>query len=246
MYLLLCDPQDTVAIWTYKGLKQRGVAPLHVIHARELLNARCAHTLGATGVSVEFNLEGYGRIHSDDIKGILNRLLWLPFDYFLQAHPNDRDYALQECYAFFASWMHSLSAPVLNPATVSGLSGRWYTPFEWALLAAQTGLNISTYHMSNRTQFVDMRPDPTAHHQKLLVIGQCVVGPEVPAWVKSACVQLAKRTDLPLLGIHLVELPNDKWSFAGATPCPDLRTGDKQGLDVLADILLHPLPRSST
>jgi hypothetical protein len=74
-----------------------------------------------------------------------------------------------------------------------------------------------------------------------IVVGDRVVGPALPREVQLGCLRLARLSQTPLLGIELTNggSTND-WSFAGATPMPDLRMGGEPLLDALFAELYQP------
>src|SRR6266568_3968496 len=111
MYLVLGSSDDPSVQWVVHGLQARGLAPLEWVSAEMLARAlRWEHSLGAAGVRLAVTLADGRTIHSDAIRGVVNRLVSVPTEGLHAAHPLDRDYAVQELAAFFLSWLHALPA----------------------------------------------------------------------------------------------------------------------------------------
>lgn len=230
MYLVLCDSSDLAALWAWRELSRR-LAGVRLVTSEALVYAaRWEHRVDSCRTSTTITL-GDGRvIRSEEVRGTLNRLLVLPGDH-LRAVAADREYAGAELLAFFASWLHALPKPVLNPASPSGLSGgaQWRDHSEWLWLAAQSGLDVPPY-VENESTVPERVADLGT--RTLMVIGDRVVGPPHPAQVAAGCIALARRTNLGILGIGF-----DGWSFRHATVVPDLREGGSDAIDALAEAL---------
>jgi hypothetical protein len=245
MYLVLGPPDDPSALWAYQGLEARGLEPLEWVSSEMLVGAeRWEHRLGAQGVSLEVTLADGRTIHSDAIRGVFNRLKSVPTEGLLSAHPADHDYAAQELAAFFLSWLNALPPPVLNRPTPEGLSGAWRHRPEWMYLAQRAGLPTSRYRQSNRAA-----PDPSGGYGRLvppstpaetvLVLADHVIGTPLSPDLQNGCRRLARLAHTALLGIEFAAgPPGCPWTFAGATPVPDLRLGGKALLDALAAVLV--------
>jgi hypothetical protein len=64
-------------------------------------------------------------------------------------------------------------------------------------------------------------PSDTPVQTVFVVAGQAVGAP-APASILHGCRRLAELADTELLSIELVVGPTGAWTFAGASPCPDL------------------------
>ena len=98
---------------------------------------RWDHRIGRSGIVLELDLADGRRFSRKDSTGVLNRLSYLPSAWVQRVGGPDRDYALQEMYAFFLSWLHSLPGPLLNPPVPQGLCGNWRHPSAWTFLPAR-------------------------------------------------------------------------------------------------------------
>ena len=237
MWLVLCPRTDSSALWAYQGLAARGLAPLELVSAEALACAlHWEHRVGPGGATVAITLADGRTIRAEMVRGVLNRLVTVPPEHLLLAAPSDREYAAQELNAFYMSWLHALPAPVLNRPTAQGLSGAWRHMSEWAWLAARAGLPAAPYRQSSR----DPLPEggttgllaPDAPVRTVVVVGGRTCG-AAPAGVLEGCRRLAALAGTPLLGVELGQGAAGPWTFAGATPLPDLRAGGEALLDAL-------------
>lgn len=243
MWLVLCASNDASAIWAYQSLKTHGLAPLELIRAEMLeYGVRWEHRLGIDGVFVDISLEDGRRFRSDIIRGVLNRLLWVPSQHLIQVYPGDREYATQELLAFFMSWLYALPQPVLNRPTPQGLSGQWRHVSEWVWLASKAGLPTPYYRQSSRDNIVELGverklvPINTPVNTVVVIDGH-VVGVKAPLDIREGCQRLAELAKTELLGVEFAQGPAGPWTFVGATTFPDLRLGGQALLDVLLSVL---------
>jgi hypothetical protein len=70
----------------------------------------------------------------------------------------------------------------------------------------------------------------------VLVIDRNAFGAAPPS-VLSSCKRLAALAGTAILGIEFKAGALGRWTFAGATPQPDLRIGGQPALDALAEAL---------
>jgi hypothetical protein len=85
----------------------------------------------------------------------------------------------------------------------------------------------------------------------VITLGNRVFGPmfdrSLPPHIADACTALARLSQTPLLGIELtVGQSHRMWTFAGATPLPDLRLGGEPLLNELARQLYVNQRRSNS
>ena len=243
MWLILCDTQDASAAWAFSSLRSRGLAPLEILSAEQLaLSEFQEHRLDGQRSTLRFRTEGGLQVDGQRLNGVLNRLYTVPTRHWRQASEADQDYVQQEMFAFFLSWLHALPCPVLNQPTPQGLCGQWRQESEWAWLARQAGLPAAPYRQTSSDtldeSLGERRLVPAgASASSVIVVGRRVVGTPVSQALAAACVRLAELAGTSLLGIDFVGGPAQGWSFAGASPTPDLRIGG----DALIDALMHDL-----
>jgi hypothetical protein len=239
MWIVLCESNDASAHWAYEGLRDRGLAPIELVTADMLAQARWVHCIGQAGAKVAIDLPDGRKLRSDKIQGTVNRLMVLPQEFLLLVDPADRQYVIQEMTAFFIGWINTLPGQTINPATPQCLSGPVRHISEWISLAGRAGLPVPVYRQSSRAP-----SPPYAAHARVsgtpsqlttvLVIGPHVIGAAPPAHITDGCRRLTLLSKTILLGIEFVIKARDMWEFAGINTFPDLRTGGSAFLDSLA------------
>jgi hypothetical protein len=239
MWLVICSGQDASAVWAYHGLRMRGLNPVELITTDMLTtNARWQHTVGIDGANINITLADGRVIDNRNVRGVINRITHVPLQH-LSGAP-DFEYATQEYTALFMSWLRALPGPIFNDVDCQGLSGAWRHASEWVWLANQAGLPTTSYTQSSHDDVDDtvqlrrILPEGTPTTMAITV-GDRVFGPNLPPAISRACRELARLARTPLLGIELaIGNSPDSWTFAGATPMPDLRLGGEALLDTLA------------
>ena len=240
MWLVLCSSSDPAGLWAYQGLKQLGIAPLELMTAESLAyGSRWEHRLDGSGIHLKITLPDGRVLCSSRIRGALNRLLAPSPEVSQRAVPSDRDYAQAELFAFYLSWLKGLPGVVVNRPTSVGLSGPWYHCSEWVHRASRAGLRTPTYRMSSRDApnhgYSSLAP-ADAQTLSLITLRGEVFGGWVPENIVRACGKLAEEAETEMLGIDLYAGDNGEWTFATATPSPDLTRAGMPLLQRLAQI----------
>jgi len=250
MWLVLCTSNDAPALWAYQGLEARGLAPLELVSAEMLAySLRWEHRIGADGVCINITLADGRMIRNDTVRGVLNRLISVPHEHLHLADSADRTYATQELTALYLSWLRALPQPVINQPTPQGLSGQWRHISEWVWLASKAGLPTPEYRQSGNDRVEETLVErkivpPGTPVNTVIVLAGDVVGVPAPAEICEGCLRLAELSGTSLLGVEFVPDSAGNWTFAGATPHPDLRLGGQALLDVLASVLRGGLEAS--
>ena len=229
-----------MAAWAAGCLRQRGVG-VDILTGADLAAAgRLEHRVGRTGTGFELELANGSRFSSQTVNGLYNRLSYLPDACLRRIGGPDRDYAVQETYALYLSWLHSLPGPLLNRPTPQGLCGNWRHPSAWTALAFRAGLPAAPYRQSSQD-------DPAALWQRIVVpdactvfvIGERVVAhPAVPRHLDAPCRELARYADVALLGIDFAPGPDGQYRFVGASVMPDLMRAGEPAAEALAEVFL--------
>jgi hypothetical protein len=187
-------------------------------------------------------LSGGRRIRSADVCGVLNRISIVPPASLLLIQPSDRHYVAHELHAFFLSWLHSLTVPVLNRPTPLSLAGHLRHASEWVLLASKAGLPNAGYRQSSQDPPVPW--DVTVRLTSvdvpvttLVVAGGVVTGPPAPTLIREGCIRLSQLSATAVLGVDFVVGSDAAWTFAGVSTIPDLRLGGEPLLDALFSVL---------
>ena len=243
MFILICAPDDTSALWARDGLVRRGVVPFELIFADSLVtDIGWEHRFEDGRVSTDLMLRDGRRIRNDEVSGVLNRLSILRQSALPLFQPSERYYVAHEFQALLLSWLHSLSVPVINRPTPLGLSGRLRHVSEWIWLASRAGLPNRGYSQSSQDtpQFWDFHVrlvDNGSPVATVIVANGEVTGATVPPDIQAGCRRLSELSKASLLGIDFVVLEDMSWQFAGVSTSPDLRFGGEPLLDALATAL---------
>jgi hypothetical protein len=246
-WLVLCDNNDLSALGAYQKLRDCGLEPLELIGGRELIFAvDWEHRLNGSTIYTSITLGDGRQLQSDALKGVLNRISYLPIGHWHAADQADKDYVRSEWSAFFLSWLSALPCPVINRPTPLGLFGRWRHESEWIWLAIRAGLPVPTYRQSSydrvRTELGEGRltTNNKVHCSVVVFNGRVYgsdAGGDIPDDIAGGCVRLAERASTELLGIQFSNSEKDGLSFLGATPFPDLRTGGMPLIEALAEAM---------
>lgn len=246
MWLILSSSSDPSGIWARQGLRHLGLIPLEFVTA-ENLASRCQweHRLGSGGTHLQFALADGRVFTSSAVRGVLNRL-YAPSPLALErAAASDRDYAQAELLAFYLSWLNGLPGVVINRPTPAGLSGPWLHPSEWMLRASRAGLRTPVYRQGSRgaadpgnNSFCRSSAANRITTQSVIAFAGEIFGGMVPASIAQACGRLVEEAGAAMLGIDLYADEHGRWTFAAATPTPDLRCGGMPLLRRLAQVLV--------
>jgi len=242
MWLILCSSSDASGLWVYQGLRQLGVAPLELVLAEWLGNGcQWEHRVDSRDTHLRIKLPNGCTRSSSQIRGAINRLLGPAPEIGQQAAASDREYAQAEMQAFYLSWLKGLPGVVINRPTALGLCGPWFHGSEWVVRASRAGLATPVYrqcaHDMQDQWFRSLAPEGATKVNVIAFRGE-VFGARLPEDVAEACANLAREADTEMLGIELYAARNGEWTFASATPCPDLSAGGA--------LLLHSLARALT
>jgi hypothetical protein len=239
MVIVCCEDFDHAALWAANRLRERGIG-IDVITGSDLAAAEhWDHRLGVAGAAITIRLRDGRCVTGGETRGVLNRLSYLPAAWLRRIGGADRDYALQEMYALYLSWLHALPGPVVNPPVPQGLCGNWRHPSMWMLLAGRAGLPAAAYRQTSDddpTQTWQQRTTPAP--ATAFAVGRHVVAPPaLPPALHGACLRLARSAGTPLLGIDFAPDARGYWQFIGASVMPDLICGGEALIEALAETL---------
>ena len=243
MWLVLGDIYDASAAWVHSRLKARGLMPIEWISAEQLaLSEFQEHRIEGRRSTLRFRTEAGLQVDGARLSGVVNRLYTVPIAHWRKAPKVDQDYVQQELVAFFLSWLAALPCPVINRPTPQGLCGQWRQESEWVWLAQQASLPVAPYRQSSSDRVDEMKGERrlVATGQAVrsaVVVGQRALGLAMPATVAAGCVRLGQLASTTLLGVDFVDGAAGPWTFAGASPTPDLRVGGEAVIDALVRAL---------
>lgn len=253
MRVLLTNDEDAAAPWMASQLKER-IEDLVWLPASSLAAATSwSHHVEPDGRAWTRVRWAHGReIDSREVTGVVNRLRLPPQGKTERVTGADKDYVMQEWWAFTVAWLASLECPVLNPAMMTGLSGAPIHPLDVFVEAADCGLMCARGEMSSD------RPGGAAAHwdpvtwtgdgsgadlRGLLVVGETAVSDGRWSPSREMClgaITLAERLRMPLLGVWFTRAEDvgseggeKSHVVVGATAHPDLRLFGEPGMDAI-------------
>jgi len=245
MWLILCSSSDPSGLWAYQGLRQLGVNQIELVLAEWLAyGSRWEHRVNGVATHLKITLPDGRVLCSSRIRGVINRLLGPTPGIAQLAADSDKEYAQAELHAFYLSWLYGLPGTVINRPSAVGLCGPWYHASEWIYRASCVGLPTPLYRQSagdtEDRGFRSLAPEGAAKHNVIAFRGELFgaqSGAQLPQPTVRACTRLANDVGTELLGLELFAAENGDWTFAGATPMPDLSIGGAPLLERLALVL---------
>jgi hypothetical protein len=211
VWIVACQDGDGDAVLLAARLRDLGLEPLELVRATELVHgARWEHRVGGWGSHTRLRLADGREIDSDDVVGVLNRLVWISAEGFVGASDTDRQYAGGELYALVQSWLEGFGARVVSRPAGLALSGSWRTPDQWRALAREAGLEIRA--------FPEPSDAPLELAPVLVIDGEIIEDGGAPVHVCEGALRLDAE-----LGEDLIEMRFDEdWRFSDATLMPAL------------------------
>jgi hypothetical protein len=146
------------------------------------------------------------------IDAVVTRLSWVtPRDVSSEIAALDREYAASEISAFLLAWLTSLSCPVVNRPTPRCLAGPHRRPQEWVHTAAQLGIRVRPWRLSEQ---------PLADLPSVSVVAKTCFG-EMDDLLKQQAARLAEAAGATLLNVYFSS-PLADAEFVSADMWPDL------------------------
>jgi hypothetical protein len=237
MWLVVCAANDFSALWAARELARRGLQPLEIVTAEALAYCRrFIHRLGTGRVSTEISLADGRIIDSAVVRGTLNRLQNIPSQHLARAPSADRQYAEQELFALYMSWLHGLPGVMVNRPTPRGLSGEWRSQPEWIWLAARAGLQTVPYLHGDHYETHAPQSSRSIGSRTIIAIKGVHYSTVISPAISNGCDRLLELCGSSLLGIEF-DTNAGQWIFKAATPFPDLRLGGDGLIDALLAVL---------
>lgn len=136
-------------------------------------------------------------VGTDQLTGVLVRLLIVMPEELSHIVPEDRDYVAAEMMAFLVSWLSRLSCPVLNrptPLCLVGPAWRWE---KWSAIATEIGMKVRHPQGRSLAMAGDNATQP-ADTRQVIVVGDRCIGSRTPSEERSA-LKLALASNVALL-----------------------------------------------
>lgn len=228
MIVILCHADDAPALWLHGALRELGLNALELVAVEQLVySRRIVHRLDNQGDRGEIHLADGRVLRGESIRGLINRVRYLPTEHFARADPLDRAYATQELNAFMLAWLDSIAGRVINPPLAFALDGGTFQSIAVIHHAAAAGLPTKTWRGGTNVMQADAEPQLPATHAPIVFDGR-VFGRILPRNLRDGCVRLAALLGVPLLQIMLHHSAALDWRFVAATGIADFRGGGRR------------------
>lgn len=225
MFVILCHPGDEAAFWLHDALRRDGLDGVEVVAVEALVySRRIVHRMDHTGDSGEIGLADGRVLRPEQIRGLLNRVGFVPLSHVERASPADRAYATEEISAFLLAWLDGIGGRVINPALPQSLDGGGFPAATVFHMAAMAGLPTGGWRSDAPAVTAPSTARGTSRH--VVVFDGRVYGPLVPRSLQAGCVRLGALLGVPLLQVALRHGAED-WRFEGAHGLVDFRVGGR-------------------
>ncbi len=226
MFLILCHPGDEAAFWLHDALRRQGLDGVEAVAVEALVySRRIVHRLDNAGDSGEIELADGRVLRPEAIRGMINRVGFLPLAHIERAAPGDRAYATEELNAFLLAWLNSVAGPVINPAQPLSLDGGAFPAATLFHIAGMAGLPTQGWR-SDTPADIPRGAEPETAHDVVVFDGR-LFGPLLPQGMQAGCRQLAALLGVPLLQVALRHSEAHGWRFHAAHGLADFRIGGR-------------------
>jgi hypothetical protein len=236
MFVVLCDIDDSAALWLDSRFRELGHKSTLVTSGLLSFAQRRSQWIGREGTRAVVDLGEAGVIDQPDL--VVNRLLSPPVAAWQWAKPGERDYAAAEMTAFTLSWLAAVPGVVRNRPSPTCLAGPSPHPLRAAVVAHGAGLDVPDADFGTGSSTLRLleaavrgAASPAGFCHLVVLDGRIVdaegverrVGARMPEGFASAIGRLAGAVGAAegLIGVDIV-VSESRWWFAGMTPLPDL------------------------
>ena len=213
---LLCEPEDTDAIWLAAALRRRGEDVEVVLPEEVMVGSAITCRIDSSGVSSTLRLHD-GRVLANTTSDlIVNRLIDVP-PVAGEASCTDAAFLVEEWRATLAAWLRTMTCAVMNPPRAATLTGPILSTPAWRAAASAHGLTCRPWD----SEHDGPATDPI---ELTCVAGRCIdpTG-HAPEALAAPLAELARFAGTPLLGATF-DGAEGEWAFLDATPWPRLST----------------------
>lgn len=239
MIVILCDIEDSGALWLHARFRAAGERSILVTSDLLSFARRRSQRIGALGVQSAVDLGEGTVIDRPDL--VINRMMSAPDAAWRWARSAEREYATAELTAFTLSWLSGIDAPVRNRPDPSCLAGPAPHPLVAAFAAAACGMDVPDAafgaHRSPHPllEAAVREAGRVARVLHVVVLDGYIVdrvgvesraGQPVPETFEVALRSFvaAVGADASLIGLDIV-VADGCWWFAGMSPIADVAVG---------------------
>ena len=224
MILVIAEPHDTPALWLRNRLAGLLEEPVRLTTPVQLLcSRRIVHRLDSAGGGFEFEASDGARIASEEVDGVVSRILSVPVAQLRVATESDRRYAEEELYAFLLGWLGSIDCPVLNAPSPDGLCGPFHGLLAIRQFAATAGLFCDAAVAAPGAPEPDLHASEGTFELHYALDGR-LIGPLVDAGTRDRLLGFARLWGARLLQIQS-RSEEGRRRLVGASPLADFRLG---------------------
>lgn len=234
MIIILCEPDDTSALWLASELELRERDCRILLPEELIVDSRLSLRLGSKGTSACVQLADGMLLDHNSTTAIVNRMQRFPVPVMDNASEHDIVYASEEARAAIVAWCSSLTCPILSPPTPYGPAGNSASDLVWRFRAASLG--ISTEDLTIGSCSIGQAEHQYEHY--VLKIGNRMlipVGSKQSSTAASAAQCLADYYSEALFTARFRLLPHDEALFLGIETLPNLRAFGTPVVDALLD-----------
>jgi hypothetical protein len=236
MFVVLCDIQDSGALWLVSRLRETGTACLLVTSELLSFARRRSQWIGREGTRAVIDLGAEGVIQDPVL--VVNRLMSPPTAAWHWANAGERDYAGAELTAFVLSWLAGLPGVVRNQPAPTCLAGPSPHPLVAAIEAARSGFDVPNAAFRGDRGTLTLleaavrTAAPEGRIVHVVVLDGRIIDPEgveslagrrMPETFAESMALFAASVGASeaLIGVDVV-VAGERWWYAGMTPLPDL------------------------
>ena len=223
--VILCDPGDDAALWLHDTLRDLGLCRIDLVSVGQLVySTRIVHQLSDAVERGEIHLSDGRTLRPEAIRGLVNRVNFLPTRHFDNVATADQGYATEELSAFFLAWLDAIPGRVINPPLPFSLNGGDFPIATVMHCAATAGLPTGGWHARAHESEAETSSSIEPTHVVIVFVG-ILFGPILPRDLQDACRRLAILLGLPLMQVALRRLRTGEWRFMSVTGNADFRLG---------------------
>jgi hypothetical protein len=226
MFLILCHPGDEAAFWLHDALRRDGLDGVEAVAVEALVySRRIVHRMDDGGDEGEIELADGRVLRPEAIRGLVNRVGFLPQAHVERAAPGDKAYAVEELNAFLLAWLNGVGCRVINPALPLSLDGGAFPAATLFHMAAMAGLPTGGWRSDASDEGAHGMDSVTTHN--VVVFDGRLFGPLLPQGLQAGCRQLAVLLGVPLLQVAFHHSGAQGWRFRAAHGLADFRIGGR-------------------